>query len=140
VGGGVTLASVMTLAQRKVSSHASVACANVAWVSIAYLVVIAATLLTFGRVSDLIGRKSVWVPPLVLFHAEFPAPIAPVQQGMLVAGILSALQPTFLRNSRVALPARAVFAAKGIGTTLVRGREPSPGARFKPENVLRVVE
>jgi MFS family permease len=39
----------------------------VEWVIIAYLVVIAATLLTFGRVSDLIGRKPVWVAGLVLF-------------------------------------------------------------------------
>jgi EmrB/QacA subfamily drug resistance transporter len=40
---------------------------TVEWVIIAYLVVIAATLLTFGRVSDLIGRKPVWVAGLVLF-------------------------------------------------------------------------
>jgi MFS family permease len=36
-------------------------------VIIADLVVIAATLLTFGRVSDLIGRKPVWRAGLVLF-------------------------------------------------------------------------
>jgi EmrB/QacA subfamily drug resistance transporter len=40
---------------------------TVEWVIIAYLVVIAATLLTFGRVSDLIGRKPVWMAGLVLF-------------------------------------------------------------------------
>ena len=39
----------------------------VEWVIIAYLVVVAATLLTFGRVSDLIGRKPVWVAGLVCF-------------------------------------------------------------------------
>jgi predicted MFS family arabinose efflux permease len=39
----------------------------VEWVIIAYLVVIAATLLTFGRVSDLLGRKPVWVAGLVCF-------------------------------------------------------------------------
>jgi EmrB/QacA subfamily drug resistance transporter len=39
----------------------------VEWVIIAYLVVTAATLLTFGRVSDLIGRKPVWVAGLVCF-------------------------------------------------------------------------
>ncbi len=39
----------------------------VEWVIIAYLVVIAATLLTFGRVSDIIGRKPVWVAGLVCF-------------------------------------------------------------------------
>jgi hypothetical protein len=43
----------------KVSSYASVVCTNGEWVTIADLVVIAVTLLTFGRVSDLIGRKSV---------------------------------------------------------------------------------
>jgi EmrB/QacA subfamily drug resistance transporter len=37
------------------------------WVIIAYLVVIAATLLTFGRMSDIIGRKPVWVAGLVIF-------------------------------------------------------------------------
>jgi Major Facilitator Superfamily len=39
----------------------------VEWVIIAYLVVTAAILLTFGRVSDLIGRKPVWVAGLVCF-------------------------------------------------------------------------
>ena len=58
---------------------------------------------------------------------------------MLIAGELSTLPLTLLRSFRVALPARAVVAAKGLGVALVRGREPSPGARFKPENVLRVV-
>jgi EmrB/QacA subfamily drug resistance transporter len=39
----------------------------VEWVIIAYLIAIAATLLTFGRLSDLIGRKPVWVAGLVVF-------------------------------------------------------------------------
>ena len=37
------------------------------WVVIAYLVVIAATLLTFGRLSDLAGRKAVWMAGLAVF-------------------------------------------------------------------------
>src|SRR5258706_9158624 len=37
------------------------------WVIIGYLVTIAATLLTFGRLSDMVGRKPVWLAGLVLF-------------------------------------------------------------------------
>ena len=39
----------------------------VEWVIISYLVTIAATLLTFGRLSDLMGRKPVWLAGLALF-------------------------------------------------------------------------
>src|SRR5439155_5678339 len=39
----------------------------VEWVIIAYLITIAATLLTFGRLSDLAGRKPVWLAGLALF-------------------------------------------------------------------------
>jgi len=37
------------------------------WVIIAYLVTIAGTLLTFGRLSDMIGRKPIWLSGLALF-------------------------------------------------------------------------
>ena len=40
---------------------------SIEWVLIIYLVVIAALLLTFGRLSDAIGRKPVWVLGLVIF-------------------------------------------------------------------------
>lgn len=37
------------------------------WVVIAYLVVIGAVLLTFGRLSDMIGRAPIWISGLILF-------------------------------------------------------------------------
>lgn len=37
------------------------------WIIIGYLVVIAAVLLTFGRLADMIGRKLVWLAGLVVF-------------------------------------------------------------------------
>ncbi|HZC04680.1 MAG TPA: DHA2 family efflux MFS transporter permease subunit [Ktedonobacterales bacterium] len=39
----------------------------VEWVVIAYLVVIAATLLTIGRVADMTGRKAIWAAGLTIF-------------------------------------------------------------------------
>jgi EmrB/QacA subfamily drug resistance transporter len=39
------------------------------WVVIAYLVAIAATLLSFGHLSDLVGRKPVWLAGLATFTA-----------------------------------------------------------------------
>ena len=40
---------------------------TIEWVVIVYLVTIAAVLLTFGRVSDVVGRKPVWLAGLVIF-------------------------------------------------------------------------
>jgi EmrB/QacA subfamily drug resistance transporter len=37
------------------------------WIIIAYLVTIAGTLLTFGRLSDMVGRKPIWLSGMALF-------------------------------------------------------------------------
>lgn len=42
---------------------------TIEWVIIGYLVVIAALLLTIGRLADLIGRKSIWLVGLAIFTA-----------------------------------------------------------------------
>lgn len=39
----------------------------VEWVIIAYLVIIAAVLLTIGRLADMVGRKPIWVAGLIIF-------------------------------------------------------------------------
>ena len=42
---------------------------RVEWVVIGYLVVIAATLLSFGRLADIAGRERIWIAGLALFTA-----------------------------------------------------------------------
>jgi EmrB/QacA subfamily drug resistance transporter len=42
----------------------------VEWVIIAYLVVIASSLLTFGRLTDMLGRKALWTLGLVIFTSS----------------------------------------------------------------------
>ncbi|HEY8814545.1 MAG TPA: MFS transporter [Candidatus Dormibacteraeota bacterium] len=69
----------------------------VEWVVIGYLVVIAATLLSFGRLADIAGRERVWVAGLVLFT---------------VGSAMSGLAPTLV----LLVAARAI---QGLGAALI---------------------
>jgi EmrB/QacA subfamily drug resistance transporter len=70
---------------------------TVEWVLIAYLVVIAACLLTFGRLADLVGRERVWIAGVGLFTV-----------GSLLCGIAPSLP--------LLVAARAV---QGVGGALI---------------------
>ena len=59
--------------------------AEVEWVIIAYLVVIAATLLTVGRVSDRVGKRAIWTAGLVVFTVGSAACGAAPSLPMLIA-------------------------------------------------------
>jgi len=69
----------------------------VEWVVIGYLVVIAATLLSFGRLADIAGRERVWMAGLVLFT---------------VGSAMSGLAPTLV----LLVAARAI---QGLGASLI---------------------
>ena len=57
----------------------------VEWVIIVYLVVIAATLLTIGRVADMTGRKNIWAAGLTIFTAGSALCGASPSLGFLIA-------------------------------------------------------
>ena len=57
----------------------------VEWVVIGYLVVIAGLLLTFGRLSDLVGRRPIWTLGLVVFTIGSVACGAAPSLGLLIA-------------------------------------------------------
>jgi EmrB/QacA subfamily drug resistance transporter len=69
----------------------------VEWVVIGYLVVIAATLLSFSRLADIVGRERVWIAGLAIFTA---------------GSALSGLAPTLI----LLVAARAV---QGLGASLI---------------------
>src|SRR5260370_6660125 len=106
------------------------------WVIIAYLVVIAASLLTAGRLADLIGRKPLWIAGLALFTVGSAlcgaAPSLPVLilfravQGVGGA-VLMAVSPALLTTAFPAsergraLGLNAVIVASGVGAGPVLG-------------------
>jgi EmrB/QacA subfamily drug resistance transporter len=57
----------------------------VEWVVIVYLVVIAATLLTIGRLADITGRKAIWATGLVIFTLGSALSGASPSLGFLIA-------------------------------------------------------
>jgi EmrB/QacA subfamily drug resistance transporter len=81
---------------------------SVEWVIIAYLVVVAAVLLTIGRLADLIGRKPVWATGLVVFTLGSAICGAASSLGILVAArafqglggaMLMAVSPAMLTSA-----------------------------------------
>jgi EmrB/QacA subfamily drug resistance transporter len=72
VGIGVLMAtidsSIVNISLPAIARYFGVGLSGaVEWVIIAYLVIIAAVLLTVGRLADMVGRKALWVAGLVIF-------------------------------------------------------------------------
>ena len=86
----------------------------VQWVIIAYLVVIAATLLTFGRLSDLVGRKRVWMAGLAVFTlgSIFCGAAGSIQQ-LVVARVFQGLGGALIFAPSFAIIAEAFSADRG---------------------------
>jgi len=65
---GTLDASIVNISLPKISLYFQVPLSGmVEWVIIAYLIVVAGTLLTLGRLSDIIGRKAIWLAGLAVF-------------------------------------------------------------------------
>jgi EmrB/QacA subfamily drug resistance transporter len=105
------------------------------WVVIAYLVVIAAVLLTIGRLADMVGRKPLWLIGLAVFTTGSAICGASLSLGMLIAAralqglggaLIMAVSPAMLTSAFPpsergrALGMNAVVVALGVsvGPTL----------------------
>lgn len=78
------------------------------WVIIAYLIVVAGTLLTIGRLSDMIGRRMIWASGLVIFTLGSAICGAAPSLGILIASralqglggsLIMAISPAMLTSA-----------------------------------------
>jgi EmrB/QacA subfamily drug resistance transporter len=98
---------------------------TVEWIVIGYLVVIAALLLTFGRLSDMIGRSPIWMTGLVVFTAGSTVCGAAPSLGLLIAArALQGVGGALILSTSTAILSNAVPASKrghalGWGATSV---------------------
>lgn len=95
------------------------------WVVIAYLVANAALLLTAGRITDMFGRKAIWIIGLVIFTGGSALCGAAPSLGLLIAfrtlqgiggALLFATSPAMLTT---AFPARERGRALGLNAVIV---------------------
>ena len=107
----------------------------VEWVVIAYLIVIAAVLISIGRLADMVGRKPIWIAGLIIFTSGSAICGATPSLGVLVGAralqglggaLLMAISPAMLTSAFApsergrALGLNAVTVAVGVsaGPTL----------------------
>jgi len=97
----------------------------VEWVIIAYLVVVAATLLSIGRLADLVGRKGIWATGLIVFTLGSALCGASPSLGFLIAArafqglggsLVMAISPAMLTS---AFPGAERGRALGLNALIV---------------------
>ncbi len=82
---------------------------TIEWVIIGYLVVVAALLLTFGRLSDLVGRTPIWTAGLAVFTlGSALCGAAPSLDLLIAARMLQGLGSALILSTSTAILASAV--------------------------------
>jgi EmrB/QacA subfamily drug resistance transporter len=102
-------ASIVTVALPTIQREFHQNVAVVAWVGLAYLVALVSTVAAFGRLSDLIGRKLVYLYGFVVFVAGSAlCAVAPSIDALIAFRVLQGLGAAMLQANSVAIIALAV--------------------------------
>ena len=111
--------SIVTLAYPTLQRHYGVSLGAVTWVGLAYLLTVVATLVAFGRLSDMFGRKLIYVYGFVLFLVGSVAcGLAPNLGLLVLSRVLQAMGGSMIQANSVAIVVLALPVAKrtkGLG-------------------------
>jgi MFS family permease len=125
--------SIVTLALPHIGSDLHVSPGAVRWVSLAYLLVLACTLVPIGYLADRLGRKLLYTHGFAVFSAgSLLCGLAPSLGWLIGARVLQALGAAMLQANSVALiaqnlPSRSL--ARGLG---VQGAAQAVGLALGP--------
>jgi MFS family permease len=125
--------SILTLALPRIGASLHAGPGAVRWVSLAYLLVLACTLLPVGRLADRLGRKLLYTHGFAVFTlGSLLCGLAPSLGWLIAARVLQALGAAMLQANSVALiaqnlPSRSL--ARGLG---VQGAAQAIGLALGP--------
>jgi EmrB/QacA subfamily drug resistance transporter len=96
--------SAVTVAVSSIQNDFSVSLASVEWIITAYLLVISATLLTFGRLADIRGHRKVYIAGFAAFTASsLLCGLSSGIAGLIVSRVLQALGAAMMFSSNSAI-------------------------------------
>jgi EmrB/QacA subfamily drug resistance transporter len=112
-------ASIVSVSLPSLQRHFGAGLSGVAWVGLAYLLVLVSGVVGLGRLSDMVGRKLVYVHGFALFTvASALCGLAPSLGALIAFRVLQALGAAMMQANSVALIAQAMppgKLARGIG-------------------------
>ncbi len=101
--------SIVTLAYPTLQHHFNVSIGAVSWVGLAYILTSVSTLVLFGRISDMIGRKLIYTYGFMLFLVGSVAcGLSPSLTVLVVSRIIQAIGGAMLQANSVAIVVLAV--------------------------------
>lgn len=127
-------ASIVNISLPKISLYFRVPLSGmVEWVIIAYLIVISSILLTLGRLSDMIGRKAIWVIGLFVFTvSSISCGVAPSLVFLVVSRAFQGIGGAMIMSVGPAMITRAFRAGERgralgfLGTVVAVGTSAGP--------------